>query len=158
MSRNQARDLEDWNPADGLDEFLIPLNMGVVGETEDLGIDERMFKPLIKRASEQLLNFDTRILTDGAKKCATLHEFNTRIADQYLKTADQSIARVIKPLAESAQHITDREPSDIVREMTDWMTEERRNMVSASSDISGVKLFDQHDIENKLTELLWGKS
>jgi HK97 family phage portal protein len=29
MNRNEARDLEEWNRADGLDEFLVPLNSGI---------------------------------------------------------------------------------------------------------------------------------
>lgn len=33
MSRNEARSLENLNPADGLDEFLTPLNTGPVGDT-----------------------------------------------------------------------------------------------------------------------------
>ena len=35
MSRNEARVLENLNPADGLDEFLVPLNTGSVGEAND---------------------------------------------------------------------------------------------------------------------------
>jgi hypothetical protein len=33
MSRNEARELEDMNPAEGLDEFLTPLNMTEGGES-----------------------------------------------------------------------------------------------------------------------------
>jgi HK97 family phage portal protein len=32
MNRNEARELENMNPAEGLDEFLTPLNMSVVGQ------------------------------------------------------------------------------------------------------------------------------
>lgn len=37
MTRNEVRALEDLNPLDGLDEPLVPLNMGVVGESNDAG-------------------------------------------------------------------------------------------------------------------------
>ena len=37
MSRNEARALENLNPADGLDEFLQPLNTGPVGEQVNAG-------------------------------------------------------------------------------------------------------------------------
>ena len=32
MTRNEAREKEDLNPEEGLDEFLVPLNMAIVGE------------------------------------------------------------------------------------------------------------------------------
>lgn len=35
MTRNQARELEDWNPLDGLDEPLEPLNMASAGDTDE---------------------------------------------------------------------------------------------------------------------------
>jgi HK97 family phage portal protein len=37
MNRNEARDLEEWNRADGLDEFLVPLNTGI--QLEDGSIE-----------------------------------------------------------------------------------------------------------------------
>lgn len=37
MNRNEPRDLEDMNPADGLDEYLYPLNMAPVSETNTKG-------------------------------------------------------------------------------------------------------------------------
>lgn len=35
MSRNEARSLENLNPAEGLDEFLVPLNSGPSGQAMD---------------------------------------------------------------------------------------------------------------------------
>jgi phage portal protein BeeE len=35
MSRNEARELEDMNPVDGLDEFLVPLNMAEAANPAD---------------------------------------------------------------------------------------------------------------------------
>lgn len=35
MSRNEARELEDLNPVDGLDDFLVPLNMQTVTDAQE---------------------------------------------------------------------------------------------------------------------------
>jgi HK97 family phage portal protein len=44
LNRNEVRQLEGWNKADGLDDFLIPLNMTEIGkekENEDTGANDQ---------------------------------------------------------------------------------------------------------------------
>lgn len=65
MSRNEVRSLEDLNPVDGLDEYLVSLNFVDQEETgelqaeepddepaEDEDLEERTFQPLIERSAQ----------------------------------------------------------------------------------------------------------
>jgi HK97 family phage portal protein len=51
MTRNEAREMEDWNPIDGLDEPLQPLNTGAVGDHD--ARDVKLPAPLPDDAEEE---------------------------------------------------------------------------------------------------------
>jgi len=59
MNRNEVRELEDRNPADGLDEFLIPVNNAMPVDSEnkngngkDKKWDREAFKIMVERLSQ----------------------------------------------------------------------------------------------------------
>jgi len=45
MSRNEARELEDLNPVDGLDDFLVPMNMQTVTDAAEARVARRNAPP-----------------------------------------------------------------------------------------------------------------
>lgn len=92
LNRNKARDFEDLNPEEGLDEYLVPLNMtgsdGLIvdddgsqdnGTADDRSLaprrtvaartaltDVQIFAPLIERFAAQLVNADEKVALRGA--------------------------------------------------------------------------------------------
>lgn len=72
LSRNEVRVFEDMNPVDGLDEYLVPLNMvpsDQLGEVDtDEPVDTARFLPMLEGAADALIRFDIRCVkaaTDG---------------------------------------------------------------------------------------------
>jgi hypothetical protein len=55
MSRNEVRSLENFNSADGLDDFIVPLNMAPAGDAGSLADAEN--KALIREASRSVSDF-----------------------------------------------------------------------------------------------------
>lgn len=69
MSRNQVRELENWAQADGLDDFLYPLNLGIVGaELDPQGQETKSLLKLgaILSRSLQGPDFDVDVAVDRA--------------------------------------------------------------------------------------------
>ena len=58
MTRNQARIMENWNPAEGLDEFLVPLNVGMIDEN---GSKTTMTMGTASDMRRQLVNYIEQI-------------------------------------------------------------------------------------------------
>lgn len=68
INRNEVRDKEDMDPVDGLDSFLVPMNMEKQGENKKGKVERvgfEVFRPLIGRFAEQLANADTKACTRG---------------------------------------------------------------------------------------------
>jgi hypothetical protein len=90
FTRNEAREREDLNPIDGLDEPLVPLNMAVVGEEPvDTGTNDAFVEDAAARitlAEERGLS--ARVDKAGEDKprfCEWVGEFYTKHGDYVIK-------------------------------------------------------------------------
>jgi HK97 family phage portal protein len=74
MSRNEVRKLENLNAADGLDEYLTPLNMAIAGESEQADpVDE------VANAENKVLKLESgRELGDFANWCVKFFDRQER--------------------------------------------------------------------------------
>lgn len=69
LTRNEARAYEDLSPIDGLDEIIVPLNMGVNGQTQDKNSAKRAEEaPIKSRESGQNEPIDVEIVLDTMEK------------------------------------------------------------------------------------------
>jgi len=105
LSANEVRELEDLNKQEGLDEYLVPLNMTTTSnlvkeaEQEEVSNDtgqERDFTPIIERSSECLARWYNSV-KDGAK---TQDDFISKIIsglDQALERHVLATAKTIYP-------------------------------------------------------------
>ncbi len=100
MSRNEVRELEDMNRVDGLDDFLQPLNMGVVGEEVAEAIDavgapadeERgNFGPLIDANAAAF----ARWLSDVSARSKSQTELAERVAKKTMAMSERYIYPVL---------------------------------------------------------------
>ena len=97
LSRNEVRELEDRDPVDGLDEYLVPLNMGSGqdGEeapdtepaTEDTEPASRNYAPIVERSAESfaawLADVDKRS-TDTQDRARRLNSKLATMTERYI--------------------------------------------------------------------------
>lgn len=67
LSRNDARRLEDLDPVDGLDEMLVPNNMG---SAKNLGKESSQFARLFHDAAAQIVGKETKAVGNAWKRYA----------------------------------------------------------------------------------------
>lgn len=110
MSRNEARAFEDWNPYEGGDDFLVPLNMATAGEdvedpndveTDNQGsvdsLDATQTATALQNGSEALLP----LLNDARQRISARHSQNTERGRDYSESED--FARmVLTPIVDAA--------------------------------------------------------
>jgi HK97 family phage portal protein len=162
MSRNEARSLEDMNDADGFDEFLVPANMlgentaAVEPEVEPEAKSLDVFAPLIRRAAEQLLSFDTRLITDAAKKCSVMQEFQLRVNEKYATSAGDFSGRTLTALAETISEANAVDLCHVTANAAQWMQDSRNALIEGAIDVEGVGVITIEEIEAELTTLLTG--
>ena len=99
LSRNEVREFEDLNPVDGLDEYLVPLNMipsdqlGEDPDPEPRSIES--YSPIIEMAICSLTAFDRRCLKDSGGDNDKLLYFYAKNGAGIL---DRSITPVLKTI------------------------------------------------------------
>lgn len=73
LNRNEVRKFENLNPAEGLDEFLRPLNLGTVREAEETQQQARRARQIIGNAAERLANKEITAVRKNAARLAGDH-------------------------------------------------------------------------------------
>jgi HK97 family phage portal protein len=105
MTRNEAREKENWNPLDGLDEPLVPLNMAVAGTTPT----PRSIQPLLRDMAERVLRREINELRDAVKRTKDRPEKYTAWLEQFYKSdLRMHIAQQLKPFVEAGYFSEDR--------------------------------------------------
>ena len=100
LSRNDCREYEDLDRVDGLDAYLVPLNMAVVGqepeqpEKPEETDAERALAPIAKRSAEALANWLAKV-TEGASGD------DGKLAEKLAKGLGDAVARHANPFIES---------------------------------------------------------
>lgn len=94
MSRNEVRILENRNPEEGLDEFLVPMNMSPAGEELPEEPQEKPggFKALFEDAAERLANAEIRTIEKRVPKA----EQNKERFDEWIRAFYESHAGYIE--------------------------------------------------------------
>lgn len=108
MTRNEAREKENWNPLDGLDEPLVPLNMGTAGATP------RSVSPLLHDLAERVTRREINELRDAAKRCKDRQEkYNAWLEQFYKSDLRTFMAQLLKPFVDAA-YFTSERADDII--------------------------------------------
>ena len=101
MSRNEARKMENMNPVDGLDEYLVPLNMAAAGqEVEEDGVtvtedpEDDTNEDIISAAVTGIVRMEGNRIT---KSSETAKNFNSTVEKFYDQFSDK-LWEVIEPL------------------------------------------------------------
>jgi HK97 family phage portal protein len=111
MTRNEAREKENWNPIDGLDEPLVPLNMQEAGATPDPKIAPRTMdiKPLLRDVAERIARREVNELRDAVKRCKDKPEkYATWLEGFYKREHPAFIAQLLRPFVEAFYFTEDR--------------------------------------------------
>ena len=116
LSRNEARQYEDINTIEGLDEYLIPLNMAPEGqEQEEPEADpSRALNPVSKRAAEALSNWLGKV-TDNANGSPE------NLASRLSKGLDDAVIRHAVPVIESRCLLVGGDPKEKEGEFRTWL-------------------------------------
>ncbi|GAH49428.1 unnamed protein product, partial [marine sediment metagenome] len=72
LNRNEVRALENKNPEEGLDEFLVPLNMTPAGQEQEGQEQSKMFGALFNDAAERMANAEIRTIESRIDKATML--------------------------------------------------------------------------------------
>jgi len=99
MNRNEVRRLENMNAAEGLDEYLYPANLIIVGEPipttqPSNNFGAKPFGVLIKDAATRISQAETRTFNKHNNK-------EGRWCETYMKKHRNYIAKTLKPIYES---------------------------------------------------------
>lgn len=107
MSNAQVRELEDMDYVAGLDSFLLPLNMGVVGaeksDNVDAGKKRYSLDAVITRASENFANWQNK-LTDANSKDQAL--FVQKYSDGVDSAIERHFSAVLDTVCDNKQQKT----------------------------------------------------
>ncbi len=108
MSRNEVRRLENMNSVDGLDEFLIPLNMGDAdgddatsggrGTEEDIDRPTAMLEPLINDAAGRIVSAEIREVEKGIDRASGDNDKFSLWADRFYINHAKYVHGVLGPL------------------------------------------------------------
>lgn len=131
LSRNEVRALEDLDPVDGLDEYLVPLNMAKSDEVETDGpgadenetdTEQRDFSALIKRSAESYSAW----LGDIAERSTDADDLAKRL-NRKLAAMDE---RYIEPL------LTAIGGDNAMDQWRSWIEQQPMNPAPTADDIS----------------------
>lgn len=102
MSRNEARAFEDWNPYEGGDDFLVPLNMATAGDDiEDPNDVETDVEPQTTTALTDTTQALVPLLNDARERISARHNQNTQRGRDYSESED--FARIVlTPIVDAA--------------------------------------------------------
>ena len=168
MSRNEVRKLEDLNPVDGLDNYLIPLNMGDgqdkpespagdENEPENDAGTERMinnYSPLVARFARQLSDADKKFISDAMNmiKRGTDKE-RSSLARWLNHDSREFIRRVLDPVLDSMARTGPLDSDTILNDMADWYRDTRQEQIDLSPP-DAVMGLDEDAIRAKLETLI----
>lgn len=108
MTRNEAREKENMNPLDGLDDPLVPLNMttpdGANDDNSDEPTDEqRTISPLMRDAADRILRRETNELKDAVKRWLEKDKedkFSGWLEQFYKRDLPAYMAQILKPFVD----------------------------------------------------------
>lgn len=119
MTRNEAREKENWNPIDGLDKPLVPLNMSDAGKISDpkrSSSQSSNIEPLLRDAAERIARRESNELRDAVKRCKDNHEkYKGWLESFYTREHPAFIGQLLKPFVDAAYFTEDR-AQDIISE------------------------------------------
>lgn len=98
MSPNEARAFEDWNPYDGGDEFLVPLNLGVAGDLPPAPQNQIATPP---QANASAL---APLLADARQRIVARHSQNTERGRAYSESVEFAHL-VLNPIVDTARSL-----------------------------------------------------
>jgi HK97 family phage portal protein len=169
MSRNEARERENLNPIEGLDEMLIPLNMSVVGKEEDepeplqdqdAGGDKGQedepvqssgIEPLLLDVMTRIARRETNELNGARSRWlekGKAEKYSAWLDQFYKRDLPQFMLEVFKPLFLSRLVDQGR-----VSEFIDLHCKERAWLVSESNQGQAVPDPDPHALLESFTDL-----
>lgn len=115
MSPNEARAFEDWNPYEGGDEFMVPLNLGPAGSQ---GTDQTATAP---DTNAQAL---APLLSDAKQRIVARHEQNIERGRSTQDSVDFAI-KVLTPIADTAKALgIDLDPAATAQRIIDTIKNE----------------------------------
>ena len=97
MTRNEAREFEDLNPIEGLDEPLVPLNMREVGdEPEEVVVAN---DAVVEDIAGRITAAEVRVLSSRAGKATEDRErFNYWVCEFYVLKHKEYVIKCLKPI------------------------------------------------------------
>lgn len=110
MTRNEAREKENWNPLDGLDEPLVPLNMGKSDDpepelepatAEDDDSNDETVRAFVMDAAERCVRREVNEVTDAVKRWLDKgkpEKFTDWLEEFYKRDQAEFIRRTFVPL------------------------------------------------------------
>jgi HK97 family phage portal protein len=123
MSRNEARQKENMNPVDGLDEFLQPMNMAPVGTSTGEGA--AAVRNLIEQTWQRILTKEVKALRTALKKP---ERFLSRMERFYEKHSSH-VRKVLGPVLQATGN-----GFDIDQFAYDYVSGHRNMLISAFND------------------------
>lgn len=111
MTRNEAREKENWNPIDGLDEPLVPLNMQEAGSAPEPKKDPRSanIQPFLRDMAERIVRRETNELRDAVKRTKSdLEKYQGWLIGFYTREHREYIAQLLKPFVDANYFTEDR--------------------------------------------------
>lgn len=117
MTRNEAREKENSNPIDGLDEPLVPLNMSEVGASATTTAPRIAdIQPFLRDMAERVIRREANELRDASKRNKDKHEKYLAWLEQFYKRdLPVLIAQFLKPFVD-ANYFTDEHAQEIIGE------------------------------------------
>jgi hypothetical protein len=103
MSRNEVRQLENFNRADGLDDFIVPMNMSTSGEAENLADTEN--KALILESKKTPEKFAAWLPSFLERREQAIGERLGVSASGYAQTRIARMAEATSPIEAVAEAI-----------------------------------------------------
>lgn len=119
LSRNEARQYEDFNTVEGLDDYLVPLNMSPAGqEPEEESPKEenslRALYPVANRSAEALGNWFSKVADNSGGDVE-------KLAARLAKGLDDAIARHAAPVIESRCLLGGGSSEEKTTEFREWL-------------------------------------
>ena len=169
MSRNEVRRLEDLNPVDGLDNYLIPLNMGdgqqppnsdnsqsdPASQSDKTETDSermlRLFNPLIQKFAARLVDADRRALVRAGR--VDDGEQDRRAREWVGTDSREYIRREFMPLADSLANVSDIDAMELTRAVSDWFTESRGDDLDRQS-LCSVLTMEPDSVNSEIRRLI----
>lgn len=153
MNRNEVRKLENLNPVDGLDEYLLPLNMTTSGQRQQQGkSNQKAFKAIASDIAAKIANSEIKAISSRIDKASEDRErFNGWLKDFYEKQSVY-IDRCISMVAQI--NGADGFVSEATTKITKSAIEQFDNQDDAAAIFETFQTVRKYQIEHILSEVL----